>query len=524
MKRPGRSDFQRCLEWRWLIFGMAAGWFLAAAASAFGAEWPQFRGPTHNGVSAEKILINWPSEGPRRVWKKALTDGFSSFAISQGKAYTLVKRSIGGQNKEVCVAWQADTGQELWSRPIGEARYDTGGDEGATGNRGGDGPRSTPTVRGSYVFVLSAYLVLECLDAATGQVIWSKDLRVEYGGRVISWQNAASPLIDGDLIFVNGNGSGQTLLALRTTDGSLVWKGHNDKMTQATPVAATILGVRQIIFFAQSGLVSVAPQTGAVLWRYTFRYSTATGASPVVAGDIVYCSAGYGVGAGAVRITKAGDTFTATQIWRKPNELMNHWSTPVHHEGYLYGLYGHGEYGSAPLKCVELATGTEMWSEPGFGPGGALVVDGHILVLNDHGELVLVKADPSAYTEVARYQALRQSWNAPAISDGRIYARSTKEGVCLDVSVQPLAPLRLQSALRKSDGCFQLGIGNSDGSALESGRAAKLEILATTDFKISLTNWTRLTSPGALSNGLWWVDDPASSNLPQRFFIVIENP
>ena len=73
------------------------------------------------------------------------------------------------------------------------------------------------------------------------------------------------------------------------------------------------------------------PKTGKELWRYNFNYSTSTAASPVVSGDIVYCSAGYGVGAGAARITKSGDTFTATEIYRmrgnKP--LANHWSTPV---------------------------------------------------------------------------------------------------------------------------------------------------------------------------------------------------
>lgn len=420
---------------RWFA-GLAVGSFLSAATVAPGADWPQYRGANHDGASTEKISKNWPADGPRQVWKQSLTAGHGSFAIGLGKAFTLVQRPIAGQSQEVCVALDASTGKELWASPLGRAKYDGGGDDGTPDNRGGDGPRSTPTIDGDRVYVLSGYLSLSCLQAETGQAVWTHDLSQEYGGKVITWQNAASPLIDGDIIFVNGNSPGQTLLGLHKKDGSLAWKGQDDKMTHATPVAATLLDTRQVIFFAQSGLVSVVPETGAVLWRYKFPYNVSTAASPVVAGDIVFCSAGYGVGSGAVKIAKSGEGFTATEIWRLPgNKFSNHWSTPVYREGYLYGLFGFKEHGKCPLKCLDMATGKEMWSKDGFGPGGTLWVDGQILVLGDKGQLVLVEASPKVYAEVARCQALAgKCWNCPAISNGRIYARSTKEGVCLDVA------------------------------------------------------------------------------------------
>ena len=158
--------------------------------------------------------------------------------------------------------------------------------------------------------------------------------------------------------------------------------------------------------------------------------------TPVVAGDVVCCSAGYGVGAGACRISKTGEDFTATQLWYEPaNVLNNHWSTPVCQDGYLYGIFGFKQFGRAPLKCVEVATGKVLWSKDGFGPGGCTLVDGHVLVLSDRGELVLVKATPAGYSEAARTHAVAgKCWNVPCVSNGRIYARSTKEGVCLDVA------------------------------------------------------------------------------------------
>src|SRR5439155_5129347 len=161
-------------------------------------------------------------------------------------------------------------------------------------------------------------------------------------------------------------------------------------------------------------------------------------ASPIVWQDIVYCSAAYGVGAGACRVAKTGAGFTATELWRQEGKLMNHWSTPVCKDGYLYGLYGSKEFGTGPLKCIEIATGKEMWSQNGFGSGGGTIaVGGNLLVQCDRGPLVLAEATPTAYHEIARAQFFGgQCWTMPVVSQGRIFARNNKEGVCLDVSPQ----------------------------------------------------------------------------------------
>src|SRR5881296_966648 len=156
-------------------------------------DWPQFRGPNHDSTTAEKILRAWPKEGPRRVWKAPVTDGLSSITVSGGRAFTLVRRSIEGVDREVCVALDANTGKEIWAVPLAVAKYDGGGDSGASDNKGGDGPRSTPTLDGDRVYAFSSRLVLYCLEAASGKEIWKKDLVAENAGRNISWQNAASP-------------------------------------------------------------------------------------------------------------------------------------------------------------------------------------------------------------------------------------------------------------------------------------------------------------------------------------------
>lgn len=417
--------------------GLLVAGILVQTNLANAADWTQYRGSNHDAVSSEKILTQWPADGLKTVWKTPTETGFSSFTVSQGKAFTLVQRDIDGGSKEVCLALNADTGKELWASPVGAAKYDGGGDTGTKENRGGDGPRSTPSVDGDHVYVLSAQQGLYWFEAASGKTLWFKDIQKEYGGKMIPWQSAASPLIEGDLVFVNSTAPGKCLMAFNKKDGALVWASEEDKMTHANPIATTLFGTRQVIFFTQTGLVSVEPTSGKVLWRYKFPYNVSTAASPVVCGDVVYCSAGYGVGAGAVKIAKSGDNFTATELWRKPNKVFSHWSTPVYSNGHLYGLISFKEFGTGPLKCIDVATGNEIWSKDGFGPGGVILADGHLIVLSDQGELVLVKADPAAFKEISRFKAVEgKCWSTPSLSNGRIYVRSTAQGGCFEIGAK----------------------------------------------------------------------------------------
>ena len=399
------------------------------------ADWPQYRGPDQTGISSEKVDVRWGSDGPKVVWKTPTNLGFSSFVVSGGKAFTQVVRSINDAPRELCVAWDAATGKELWFADVGVGKFDAGGDSGAPDNRGGDGPRSTPTVNDGSVYVLTQNLILHCLDEATGKELWIKDLMKDHAGRNIGWKSAASPVIEGDLVFLGGGGPDQSLLAVNKKTGAVVWKALDEIITHATPLVTTILGERQVIFFAKSGLVAVAAKDGKLRWKFPFGFNVSTAISPVASGDIVYCSAGYDVGGGACKITKDGDVFVATKLYKIPGnrDIANHWSTPICQDGYLYGMFSFKKFGSGPLKCVELATGKVMWEENGFGAGNVTLVNGQLLALTDFGELVVVAATPTAYKELARAKVVTgKCWSTPAFSNGRIYVRSTKEGVCLE--------------------------------------------------------------------------------------------
>ncbi len=400
-----------------------------------GSNWPQYRGPGGDGISREDLAVNWPANGPKKLWTAATPAGFSSMSAADGKVFTVVARTVDGALSEVCVALDAATGKELWATPTGPAKYQGGGDSGAEGNNGGDGPRSTPAISGSRVFVYSSQLVLSCLEAASGKVLWKKDIVGEFSGHNIGWESAMSPALDGDLVYVAGGGAGQAMLAFKQATGELAWKTGDDAMTHATPVVADLHGVRQVLYLMQSGVVSLESQSGKLLWKFPFPYRTATGCSPVVSGDLVFCTAGYGIGAAACQVTRTDSGFQATELWRVKgdNPLASLWSTPVCKDGFLYGMISFKKFGRGPLKCVDLKTGQVKWEQPGFGAGNVILAGNRLIALADDGEVVLVEASPDGYKELGRTKAVAgKCWSTPALSNGRLYVRSTKEAACLD--------------------------------------------------------------------------------------------
>ncbi len=378
--------------------------FFLSAESSPAADWPQYRGPNHDGISPEHIRTNWTAQPPQQLWKVPLGAGLSSLTIQNGRVFTMERHGNTITGREFCVALNAATGAELWEADIDLADYPHAG----VGND--DGPRSTPTVDGDRVYALGSYLNLVCLNVTNGEVIWSRNLVSEFGpvlggtyGGVVDWQSAASPLVVGDFVFVASAASANRLFAFNKYTGAVVWRKHDDTMTQASPVFATVAGVPQVIFFTKSGLVSVKPDTGDLLWRYAFPFSTSTAASAVVANNLVYCSAAYGVGAGVVNVANNAGTLTASQVWRAAGTKQNHWGTPVYHAGNFYGVYGHG---SLTVQCVDALSGAVKWQRSGVGYGSVLKVGNRLLVLDENGWLALVRLSPDSYQEIDRFRAL----------------------------------------------------------------------------------------------------------------------
>jgi outer membrane protein assembly factor BamB len=389
------------------------------------ADWPNYRGPAHDGTAPAATVS---SGAPKILWKIPMGAGFSSIAVAGERAYCFADVN----DKETCLALDRATGKGLWATPIDKTIHD---------RSGGNGPRSTPTVDGDRVYVLGAYAKLACMNAADGKILWSHDLLKEFNGSLPSrgWGSAASPLIQGEFLFACTGGSNQSLVAFNKTTGNVVWKTESDQPTHASPVPATIHEIPQIIFFTKKGLVAVTPDAGKVLWRFPFPFQTATAASPVVGGkegDIVYCSAAYKVGAAACKVEKTPAGLSAKPLWRQENTLQQHWSSAVHKDGYLYGLYKPDRLGPESLRCIDIETGKIKWLQKGFSwRGGTTLLGDRLIVQNNNGDLAVVQAAPDAYKELSRTHAVDgQAWTMATIADTQIFARSTSQAACLDLS------------------------------------------------------------------------------------------
>jgi outer membrane protein assembly factor BamB len=536
-------------------FGMGrTGTLLSAGLSVFllggsvilATDWPQYRGLNTDGISPELISTNWPPNGPAVVWRNgSLTNGFSCLAVSQGRAFTIISRDNGSAaRQEYCVAVDAASGTNVWATPIDIAPWDptyTGdGGSGSAPYYTGDGPRTTPSVSGNRVITLSHDLHLVCMSTTDGAVLWSNNLVAAFGASTIPWDNAASPLVDNGLIYVNLNtaSDNHTLAAFRLADGGLAWSGQNEGMTHTTPVIATIEGLRQVIYATQTGLVSLDCSTGNLLWKFTYPFfpiSTSMGASPVVYSNLVYCTAGYARGAFALQVANTGSAWNVTQLWF--NSQFNYqsiWMTPVCFEGNIYTLCGNNSsYLMPPLNCIDLFTGELKWSTNRFGMGGLILISTNLLVLTEDGQLVLARPSPDAYLELARYQAFQFSanspgkcWNSPTYSNGRIYARSTTGAICLDVSVPPPPALKLLSPQLVSVSELELVIGTADGTPLDASRLAKIAVRAADQVESPQTMWSTLTNPLTLdpSTGLARMTVPISADQPRQFFAAVESP
>jgi outer membrane protein assembly factor BamB len=403
--------------------------------NAHAADWSHVMGARHDRKTAESIDPAAVSGAMRRAWEIPAGGGFSSFVTGNGKAYTVMPTNVDGKSHETAVAVDRKTGKTLWQTVLGQGGYRSGGERGAEGNDGGDGPRATPVFFKNRIYIFGGKFDLYALDSETGRVVWKRDLLKEHGGREIVWSNAATPIIVGDRVLVAGGGEKQTFLAFRADNGEVVWKSGTDKPTHSTPVVATIHEKEQAIFLVERGLVSLDPADGRELWHYPFPHRTSTAASPVVWRDIVNCAAAYGVGGAACQVKREGDKWDVTELWRTPgNDVAVHWSTPVVHDGYLYGLYGNRDFAKNSFKCVDIRTGKIQWEKPGFGPSQVIMAGSRLVATTDFGQLVLIEPTPSAFRELARAKAIEgKVWASPALSDGQLLLRSTTKGVCLEL-------------------------------------------------------------------------------------------
>jgi outer membrane protein assembly factor BamB len=393
---------------------------MIASNTAPEAEWPQWRGPLRNGLSSEiGLLKQWPANGPAVTWSITnLGEGYGSLAIKADRIY--VQGTKGAESAVFCL--NRTDGKTIWSVSLGPKV-----DEGR-----GNGPRSTPTLDGDKLYVLTENGDLACLRERDGSRVWSKNILKEYGGSNPRWLISESPLVDGNRLIVSPGGSGAGIVALDKMTGAEIWRTRelSDRAGYASCIAADVGGVRTYINFTSGAAVGVRASDGKLMWRYTnVANRVANCTTPVFADNKVFFSSAYDTGGALLNLTAQNGEVKAQEAYFT-REMMNHHGGMVLVNGYLYG------FSNSILTCLEFNTGKVMWKDRSVGKGSITYADGMLYLLGEKQLVGLAEANPNAYVEKGRFPIKdlgRESWAHPVVVGGKLYIRNQNELTCYDL-------------------------------------------------------------------------------------------
>lgn len=406
---------------RWLRSLMA---LLVCAATAGAGEWSQWLGPMRDGSSPE-VVAPW-KEAPKVAWRQPVGEGHSSPIVAGSRVFLHAK--VKDKDEEQVSAFDAATGKVAW-----QDAYPRGTFSSIFGN----GPRATPAVAGDKLYTFGVTGILGCYETATGKRLWQVNTLTEFNAPNLFFGASCSPLIVGNKVLINVGGKGASLVAFDKDTGKVLWKTLDDRASYSSPIVIGQGAKRQAIFFTGQGLVSVSPADGTVFWKFPLvDVLSESSTTPVAIGDTLFASSITYGGIGLSLESKDGKP-NARQVWKNP-QLTCYFSTPVAvGKEHLYVVTGTKPPAlnvQADLHCIETATGKELWQRPKVGKYHASLLrtgDGKLLLLEDAGNLALLRPDPREYQELCRAKVCGETWAHPALAEGRLYVRDRKELICV---------------------------------------------------------------------------------------------
>jgi outer membrane protein assembly factor BamB len=427
-----RGNMSAELNWRWNP--TAEDRYLAARAPATKTtaslpaealalrpgDWPGFRGADRAGhLRGVRIATDWTKNPPKQLWRHPVGPGWSSFVVVGTRLYTQEQRG----DDEVVVCYDADTGKEIWSQRD-SARF--------VEAVGGNGPRATPTFHAGKLYTLGAKGKLNCLDAATGQVHWYREVTADTGAAVPQWAFASSPLVlDGLVSVFAGAPDGKAVQAYDAATGEPKWAAGEGTHSYSSPQAAQLAGVSQILIVTDQGLTALEPSEGKVLWNHEWALGIQRVVQPAVIGDSdVLLGTTFNKGTRRLHVSHSDKDWDVKEVWSS-RAISPYFNDLVLHQDHLYGF--DGEF----LTCVSLKDGKRCWKERGYGTGQVLLLadQGLLLVLSESGEVALVAADPTKLKELAKFQALEgKTWNHPVVAHGKLFVRNGEEMACYQLA------------------------------------------------------------------------------------------
>lgn len=407
--------------------------------------WPNYRGPTHDGVSTETGLADsWPAGGPPVLWRREIGRGYSGL-IAVGKClYTQGQNAV--EQSVVCL--DADSGELVW-----EHRY------GWAFERGGmyPGPRATPSWHAGRIYFASPDGLVGCLRGHDGSEIWSLNVNQKFSGRGTDFGYSCSPLVEAGKVILPVGGPGASVVALNESDGSTVWASGDEPASYCSPLPITLAGRRLVVAFLQNALAALDLESGRILWQrpYSRGYDEHS-AQPVYQEPYLMVMLPFQAGADLYRFesehasANGGATSGLTaRLVRHSAEMSNDTASSVLVDGCVYGFdlreaQANGRRSSrGAFRCMELQSGKVRWSTDRVGHATVLGADKKLFLFNDKGELILARASPERYEELGRTKVFggETCWTAPTLDRGRIYLRSPTKAACLLVNSAAMSAL-----------------------------------------------------------------------------------
>lgn len=407
------------------------------------SAWPQWRGPQRDGRSpATGLSDSWEQKQPSLAWRsEGLGRGYASISIANGRIYTTGDFEDG----QAVVAADLNDGRILWRTPITDRPP----------RIAKQGSRSTPTLDGDRLYVVASSGKIACLRVSTGELMWSKEFQKEWNGRMMSgWGYSESPLVDGDWVLCTPGGDQAMIVALDKMTGEQIWAcpapvlsdrdnaQGRDGAGYSSIVISHGAGVKHYVQVVGRGVMGVRASDGKLLWTYNdVANRTANIPTPLIDGDRVFVSTGYGAGAVLLSLVRDGEGVKSEEVYfLSANKFQNHHGGMVLVDGYVYA--GHGHNNGFPI-CLKLDTGEIMWGGeqrgPGRGSAAVAFADDKLIFRYQSGEVALIAATPEEYRLLGVLTPAHQednSWAHPVILGERLYLREQDQLMCYDLGAK----------------------------------------------------------------------------------------
>jgi outer membrane protein assembly factor BamB len=373
------------------------------------AEWPGFRGPQRDGIArGTEISTDWTATPPVEIWRHPIGPGCSSFAIQGDLIYTQEQRG----EEEVVSCYRLSSGEAVWKHGDKARFWDS---------HAGAGPRSTPTLHEGRVYSFGATGILNVLDAGDGSLIWSRNVAAETGTEVPEWGFSSSPLVTGNVVIIALAG---TPIAYDQVSGDQRWMGADGGKGYSSPHLFEIDGIPQVVMMNDMGAVSLVPEDGSVLWEYSWPHTDRILQPAQAANGDIVLSSGMGMGMCRLKVTIDQNNWNIEELMNAV-QLKSSFNDFVIHNDLAFG------YSGPFVECVDIVEGGRKWKSSRYGGQLILLADQDVLVvLTEKGEVALVSATETKFTELGRIPAIEgKTWNHPAFAGDILLVRNSQEMV-----------------------------------------------------------------------------------------------